>query len=295
MTGGIAIGAPAPGGSAVFACLSSKAGTLSKVSTKALKCPKGTTLISWNQVGQTGRSGIQGPQGIQGPIGLSGGPGAKGEQGIPGVRGERGLQGMSGDGSSGAFAVDTANQLRLRVYGDVAVQPKVVIEQTIFNLANTEPWLAPLRVGATWFTSNNCTGNPYAILGEMGHPDQPNLSYGQQAFASGKSSYKMYKVASTIVDYRELNSFYLESGQTAQNVFINAVASGYNWPAIPDTALNPPPARCVAVSINSAIGKIPGLSVEDRNYIVDTVQQGMRSLDSIEVPSFGPWQYQFVN
>jgi hypothetical protein len=77
VTGGLAIGAPSAGGS-IYACLSASAGTLTKVSTKAPKCPKGTTLISWDRVG---------------PVGARGPAGTKGADGEDGERGERGPKG----------------------------------------------------------------------------------------------------------------------------------------------------------------------------------------------------------
>lgn len=89
VTGGLAIGAPSAGGS-IFACLSASAGTLTKVSSKAPKCPKGTSLITWNQVGP------QGPQGIQGIQGPAGAPGAAGQSGLNGLNGLSGLQGPQG-------------------------------------------------------------------------------------------------------------------------------------------------------------------------------------------------------
>ena len=72
VTAGLAIGAPAAGGS-IYACLSASSGTLTKVSTKAPKCAKGTTLISWNQSGIQGVAGQNGAKGDVGPRGMAGG------------------------------------------------------------------------------------------------------------------------------------------------------------------------------------------------------------------------------
>lgn len=114
VTSGFAVGAPTAGGS-IFACLSGNSGTLTKVSTKAPKCPRGTSLISWNRVGlqgergpagaagQAGLNGLngltgqQGPQGLMGPMGLQGANGIQGPKGEPGVEGPRGLQGPQGE------------------------------------------------------------------------------------------------------------------------------------------------------------------------------------------------------
>jgi len=129
VTGGLALGAPTTGGS-IFACLAASAGSLTKVSTKAPKCPRGTTLISWNQVGPQGQqgpagapglpgqaglnglnglTGQQGPQGLVGPMGLQGPTGAqgpKGETGTQGPQGQQGQQGLQGPrGDTGAQGI----------------------------------------------------------------------------------------------------------------------------------------------------------------------------------------------
>jgi len=59
----------------IYACVSSSSGSLTKVSTSAPKCPKGTKSLTWNQ---------QGPQGLQGKQGLQGAQGNPGVQGLPG-------------------------------------------------------------------------------------------------------------------------------------------------------------------------------------------------------------------
>lgn len=97
VTGGLAIGAPVAGvGGSIYACLSASAGTLTKVSTKAPKCPKGTTLITWNQVGPQGKQGLQGIQGMQGPAGATGAAGQTGLNGLNGQTGQQGPQGLMG-------------------------------------------------------------------------------------------------------------------------------------------------------------------------------------------------------
>lgn len=93
-SGGFAIGATTGGGS-IYACLST-AGQFTKVSKTVLKCAKGTTLISWNQVGPQGAQGVPGPQGIQGPAGITGMQGLPGANGLDGQLGPQGLQGLIG-------------------------------------------------------------------------------------------------------------------------------------------------------------------------------------------------------
>lgn len=77
VSGGLALAAPSKP-ITIFSCLSSS-GTLTKVSTKALKCPKGSTSLSWNQSGSAGSQGLQGPQGLQGIQGAQGAPGSPGQ------------------------------------------------------------------------------------------------------------------------------------------------------------------------------------------------------------------------
>ena len=108
VTGGIAMGSPTASKS-IYACLSASAGTLSKVSIKAPKCPKGTTLISWNQAGAQGTKGVQGAQGIQG---------------VQGVPGPQGVQGIQGEGNA-IFA--TSGDQKFRVFRDFQDQTFVEI------------------------------------------------------------------------------------------------------------------------------------------------------------------------
>jgi hypothetical protein len=72
---------------------------------KAPTCPRGQTVVSWNQtgtVGGTGPQGVPGPQGgiggtgLQGVPGLPGGTGLQGPQGPQGGTGLQGLQGVPG-------------------------------------------------------------------------------------------------------------------------------------------------------------------------------------------------------
>src|ERR1700750_2928049 len=61
----------------VRGCVSKK-GQLTVLKKSAKKCPKGLTLITWNQkgpAGQNGATGAQGAQGDQGPKGDQGNPG----------------------------------------------------------------------------------------------------------------------------------------------------------------------------------------------------------------------------
>ena len=78
--------------STIYSCLSPN-GTLTKVSTKTLKCPKGTSSLSWNQSGIQGMTGPRGPEGVQGLDGLNG---PQGQQGLTGATGPQGTAGING-------------------------------------------------------------------------------------------------------------------------------------------------------------------------------------------------------
>jgi len=69
---------------------------------KAPTCPRGQTVVSWNQAGTAGATGGTGAQGVPGATGgtglqgVPGLPGGTGPQGVPGATGGTGLQGPQG-------------------------------------------------------------------------------------------------------------------------------------------------------------------------------------------------------
>jgi hypothetical protein len=91
LIGGISIAATAASNSSTtyYACL--KDGNLSKVGTKAPKCLKGSTRISWNSKGPEGAAGPAGAAGAIGATGAAGAAGATGSIGATGVAGTNGL------------------------------------------------------------------------------------------------------------------------------------------------------------------------------------------------------------
>jgi len=60
---------------------------------KAPTCPRGQTVVSWNQAGTVGATGGTGAQGVPG---ATGGTGAQGVPGLPGGTGPQGPQGPQG-------------------------------------------------------------------------------------------------------------------------------------------------------------------------------------------------------
>lgn len=91
LIGGMSIAATAASNTTTyFACL--KDGNLTKVSTKAPKCLKGSTRISWNSKGADGAAG---PAGAIGQIGVTGLAGANGSNGSVGATGAAGANGLS--------------------------------------------------------------------------------------------------------------------------------------------------------------------------------------------------------
>lgn len=82
-------------------------------------CPKGTTPISWNEVGPTG------PAGSPGPTGASGAAGSPGAQGSPGPTGAAGPTGSAGPAgvSYGLYGSSSTADVSSSGYGTVLTSP----------------------------------------------------------------------------------------------------------------------------------------------------------------------------
>lgn len=94
LIGGISIAASAASNTTTyFACL--KDGNLTKVGTKAPKCLKGSTRISWNSKGADGAAGPAGATGATGAVGATGLSGLNGSSGSVGATGAAGSNGLS--------------------------------------------------------------------------------------------------------------------------------------------------------------------------------------------------------
>lgn len=106
LIGGISIAASAASNTTTyFACL--KDGNLTKVGTKAPKCLKGSTRISWNSKGADGAAG---PAGAIGQIGATGIAGLNGSNGSVGATGAAGANGLSeGFQAQGVFVIPGNN------------------------------------------------------------------------------------------------------------------------------------------------------------------------------------------
>jgi hypothetical protein len=172
LSGGLALAAPSKP-ITIFSCLSSS-GTLTKVSTKAFKCPKGTTSLSWNQAG---------PAGLQGPEGVQGSEGIQGPQGPQGVRGLQGLPGLAApsaevtvdyslNGGSKLSAKTSFNGKFLKinqamwplVWGSGAFLPEFAVFRTTFP--NTEESFATFA-----YSGLSCSGTPHAFIGVRNNVD----------------------------------------------------------------------------------------------------------------------------
>jgi hypothetical protein len=97
--------APLAEASTINACVKKKGGAVHIV-TKAARCKKGETKVSWANVGSAGRSGANGAAGVVGGYGASGVAGATGPAGAStetGASGATGVRGSSGStGPAGA-------------------------------------------------------------------------------------------------------------------------------------------------------------------------------------------------
>ena len=176
-TGGLAVGAPSNEVS-LFSCLSTS-GNLSKVSTKSPKCPKGTTLISWNKVGTQGSRGIQGVAGPTGPKGAQGEQGAQGLQGLTGAQGEQGVQGPQGltgekgdqgirgeqgangkDGRKSIYLVGPGNQ-KYEIVGQLVDVNGEFWEFNGLTAGSLKPLESPTLRFDEFFDKPNCGGNKF--------------------------------------------------------------------------------------------------------------------------------------
>jgi hypothetical protein len=157
--------------SAIYACLSST-GTLIKVSAKAPKCPKGTTAISWNQVGAQGIQGIAG---------------------VPGQKGDKGEKGESGKADPFfAYKIKSGSGSSYSVY-KLPVMPdsRAIKVSGIYWMLNDSGEILALhdRLGAGWvvpvFQSLDCSG-PRSYLTPPTSIDQ--LQYPLRNFSSSVST-----------------------------------------------------------------------------------------------------------
>jgi hypothetical protein len=179
----------------VYACVSTSAGTLSKVSTKPVKCPKGTSPLSWAQSGQAGERGPAGPQGVAGPPGVAGPagpPGVAGPAGPPGVAGPAGQPGLPAVGQvenygSGYYA--TAGGSKYKVFYPIRSLSLPLVqangawwnlcyesscydyEPSTWNLgpsvANKFLYSQGFKTDVLAYTDLTCTSNPIGYLAEL--------------------------------------------------------------------------------------------------------------------------------
>jgi hypothetical protein len=90
---GLAIAAVPDSRGRIAACYSKKTGSV-RLLVKGGGCPRGLTLIRWNQ---------------RGPAGVAGSPGAPGTAGERGLQGEQGNQGVQGSPAASLLTVNTKN------------------------------------------------------------------------------------------------------------------------------------------------------------------------------------------
>jgi len=295
LVGGYAIGAPSSNGT-LYACLSASTGTLTKVSTKAPKCLKGTSLISWNQVGpqgQKGDTGLAGARGDSGPIGETGAKGDRGEAG------SRGPSGLPGSALSALYAVDNVTQKTLRVYGD-PLAPRVVFGQTIVNLVRERyPFRSVLGGTAIWYSGEDCTGKQYGFA--FGYDNQvssfSNNSYSYSWWEGGIAhSSPIYSVEQSTPDFREIRSVYLNNESNHVDFYFKQLLNGHpddgfqlNGPIFTDNSY-PGPERCVAVDLEAGINAYP---FRYRSQMRQALANKIVELNPLELTDFGNWHLQF--
>src|SRR5689334_8798799 len=102
LVGGItyAVAAPSPPPHTYYACANSKVIAGSITVDTPPTCPKGQTILSWNQNGADGATGATGATGTNGATGPTGPSGTDGSNGATGATGPTGADGV--DGATGA-------------------------------------------------------------------------------------------------------------------------------------------------------------------------------------------------
>lgn len=122
LIGGISLAASAASNTTTyFACL--KDGNLSKVSTKAPKCLKGATRISWNSKGADGAAGPAGAAGLIGATGANGSDGSRGAAGSNGLSEGFQAQGLiTVPGNDVDVSGDATDGIRNSGYGNTVVK-----------------------------------------------------------------------------------------------------------------------------------------------------------------------------
>lgn len=303
VTGGFAIGAPTTGGS-IFACLSASAGTLTKVSTKAPKCPKGTTPISWNRVGPQGTKGEAGPAGEKGDPGAAGLKGEAGSKGDKGEAGLRGSPGLPGSSVSAVYAVDNETLENIRVYGD-PVFPRVVFDQTIVNLVRGDnPFGAVVQTAShIWYSNEDCTGGTFGFADRDGivlSSSFSNLSYSYDWWEnSTRNTSEIYSIEQAPADYKDIKSVFLHNQSNHVQVLFDQIISSVmsleidsyrpTSPVFNDSSY-PAPARCVNLNLENAVNAYPAKYREEMRE--DLSRQVVRLRD-LELPNFGQWHLEF--
>jgi len=294
LVGGYAIGAPSSNGT-LYACLSASTGTLTKVSTKAPKCLKGTSLISWNQVGPQGPKGDTGLAGTRGDSGPIGETGTKGDRGEAGSRGPSGLPGSA---LSALYAVDNVTQKTLRVYGD-PLAPRVVFGQTIVNLVRERyPFRSVLGGTAIWYSGEDCTGTKYGFA--FGYDNQvskfSNSSYSSSWWENGAwHTGQIYSVEQSTPDLSEIRSVLLHNGSSHVDVYFKQLSDGagidefeLNGPIFTDKAYGPE--RCVSVDLEAGINAYPFMF---RSQMRQALDYKVVELRTLELTDFGDWHLEF--
>jgi len=209
-SGGFAIGATT---GAIYACLSTS-GTLTKVAKVTPKCPKGTSLISWNQVGPQGPQGIAGPQGQAGQSGIDGENGPQGEIGPAGPSGPKGEPGIMGP--IGPKGVPGTVQLSMPENGDNMV---VVSDDGRFRLNTANSWVIwqgnPFNLSQTKWTSvsqtyffysqSNCAGSAKAIA------DYSGITVTESTNLQTLESNRIFLTSNSQNDLREIKSVRVSS------------------------------------------------------------------------------------
>jgi hypothetical protein len=288
-SGGFAVGATT---GAIYACLSTS-GTLTKVAKVTPKCPKGTSLISWNQVGpqgiagpqgQAGQDGSDGEQGLRGEIGPAGPAGTKGESGSMGPIGPRGVPGVvqlsmpeNGDNMAvvsddGRFRLNTANSW-------------VIWQGNPFKLSQTK-W-TPVSETYLVYSQLNCAGSAKAIA------DYSGITVTEKSHLQTVESHGVFLTSNSHNDLREIKSARIGSYGEFWSVFYPLFYSEPRQSEKINTYFES--LSVINSCVNFDIRKVAEYwqNINDSSNI-DIENSRIMNLTEIDWPEeIGPWHYEF--
>ena len=208
----------------IYACSSNKTGAISKVSSKVVKCAKGSNLIKWNIEGVQGLQGLQGEQGLRGAAGMNSASLLNDQGQAPGTPVPAAIDFFSFDGSGfsqaglGAAASVLRNGL---VWGVRLTDGKfgAITSQNLEATFCSADLPGNTCASAIFYSGLNCTGTQFFIfeLNDYGLgfvPYSDNSVYAIRSVVDPRLSY--YSTLSQAKSPPTFRSAFIENGAPFQ-------------------------------------------------------------------------------